>query len=62
MAKRKTDNDKFALVIWSALREWNLQPTMEECLLAISYLKGLMAHRHATQVPRTYIEPTQSKP
>jgi hypothetical protein len=61
MPKRKTEDDKFALVIWSALREWNLQPTMEECLAAIKYLKQLMAVRHATKLPRTFEENIQTK-
>ena len=59
--KRKTENDKFALVIWSALREWGLTPTMDECKESIIFLKEKMADRAMHQLPQTYREPTQTK-
>jgi len=59
--KRKSNDDKFALVIYSALREWNLQPTMEECVEAVQLIKKRIGQRSAKRLPRTFTEPTQTK-
>ncbi len=58
---KRTERDKFALVIYSALREWNLQPTMEECAHAVDLIKNLMADRLARQLPKTFKDNTQTK-
>lgn len=59
--KRKSNDDKFALVIYSALREWNLQPTMEECAEAITLIKKRMASRLSKRVPLTMKENIQTR-
>lgn len=61
MPRRKDNDDKFALVIWSALREWNLNPSMDECKAGIKLIKSMMAERSLKQLPATFREPTQTK-
>lgn len=59
--KRKSADDKFALVIYNALHEWNLHPTMEECLEAIVLLKKRIGQRSSKKLPRTFTENIQTK-
>lgn len=62
MANRKSNIDKWALVIYSALSGWGLPATIDECRLAAEYLQGLVKERLISELPKTYKNNTQSKP